>query len=362
MKKLRIGILFGGRSAEHEVSLQSAKNIIEAIDRKKYEVILIGINRQGRWFLNQSDRYLRHAEDPRHISLHKGGKDLALVPGKKSGQIMTPAGELAPGKLDVIFPVLHGPYGEDGTVQGLLRLTDLPFVGSDVLGSAVCMDKVVMKSLLHNAGLPQADYLSYRAFQRAEIRYRTITAKIGEPFFIKPANLGSSVGISKVHDHTELAQALEEAFAYDDKIILEQFIRGRELECALLGNDEPSASLVGEVLPAHEFYSYEAKYLDEQGARLQIPADLPAELVSRTQQLAIEAFRVLNCAGMARADFFLRPDGGILINELNTIPGFTRISMYPKLWEASGLSYTKLIDRLIELAIEKHRQKTAQRT
>jgi len=357
MKKLRIGILFGGRSAEHEVSLQSAKNIIDAIDREKYEVVLIGIDRRGRWFLNQSERYLLHAEDPRHISLTRGGGGLALMPGRKSGQIMTPTGESIPGKLDVIFPVLHGPYGEDGTVQGLLRLTDLPFVGSDVLGSAVSMDKVVMKSLLRDAGLPQAKFLSYRTFQQAEISYEEIRNRVGEPFFVKPANLGSSVGISKVHNPGELARALEEAFAYDDKIIIEEYIRGREIECAVLGNDDPQVSVTGEVLPAHEFYSYEAKYLDEQGARLQIPADLPAAVVSRVQALAVAAFRVLNCAGMARADFFLRADDDVLINELNTIPGFTKISMYPKLWEASGLSYKKLIDRLIELAIEKHRQR-----
>jgi len=214
-----------------------------------------------------------------------------------------------------------------------------------------------MKSLLRDAGLPQAKFLSYRTFQQAEISYEEIRNRVGEPFFVKPANLGSSVGISKVHNPGELARALEEAFAYDDKIIIEEYIRGREIECAVLGNDDPQVSVTGEVLPAHEFYSYEAKYLDEQGARLQIPADLPAAVVSRVQALAVAAFRVLNCAGMARADFFLRADDDVLINELNTIPGFTKISMYPKLWEASGLSYKKLIDRLIELAIEKHRQR-----
>ena len=247
MKKLRIGILFGGRSAEHEVSLQSAKNIIDAIDRKKYDIVLIGIDRRGRWFLNQSERYLLHAEDPRHISLKRGGKHLALRPGKTAGQIITAEGDLLPGKLDVIFPVLHGPYGEDGTVQGLLRLADLPFVGSDVLGSAVSMDKVVMKSLLRDAALPQAGFLSYRTYQQSEISYQEIRNMIGEPFFVKPANLGSSVGISKVHDNGELAKALQEAFAYDDKIILEEYIRGREIECAVLGNDE---KLISRIHPA----------------------------------------------------------------------------------------------------------------
>jgi D-alanine-D-alanine ligase len=224
------------------------------------------------------------------------------------------------------------------------------------------MDKVVMKSLLRDAGLPQARFVSFRTYKKAEIRYEAVVSQLGEPFFIKPANMGSSVGISKVHNKSEFDPALQEAFAYDDKIIMEQYISGREIECAILGNDDPIASVVGEVLPTHEFYDYEAKYIDNEGARFEIPANLPAAVANRIKQLAIEAFRVLNCAGMARVDFFLQGENGIFINELNSIPGFTKISMYPKLWEASGLSYTQLIDRLIELAIERHIEINSHRT
>jgi D-alanine-D-alanine ligase len=356
MKKLTVGILFGGRSAEHEVSLQSAKNIIDAIDKEKYEVILIGIDRQGRWYLNESSHFLLHANDPEHIQLKQGEINLALVPGLKSNQIIPVEGREVIETPDVVFPVLHGPYGEDGTIQGLLRLADIPFVGADVLGSAVSMDKDVMKCLLHQAGIPQTKFLSYRYYEKETIDFKNVETTIGIPCFVKPANLGSSVGITKVHNQKEFGPAINEAFEYDNKIIIEQYIEGREIECAVLGNEEPIASVPGEVIPNHEFYSYQAKYIDDQGATLEIPASLPSGITEKVKQLAIDSFKILNCEGMARVDFFLKDSGQLLVNEINTIPGFTKISMYPKLWEASGISYTDLIDRLIELALEKHQR------
>ena len=355
MKKLKVGILFGGKSAEHEVSLQSAKNIIEAIDLQKYDVMLIGIDRRGRWHLNESSRFLLQADDPAHIHLKKSRIDLALVPGASSRQMLTLQEADPIDTPDVIFPVLHGPYGEDGTVQGFLKLANIPFVGADVLSSAVCMDKVIMKRLLKEAGLPQARFVSYRSHQLKHIEYEQVSQSVGLPFFIKPANLGSSVGITKVHNQKEFDVALHLAFGYDDKIIIEEYIKGREIECAVLGNEKAVASVPGEVVPKHEFYSYQAKYLDDHGADLIIPADLPDVLISRIQKMAMQAFHALDCEGMARVDFFINQNQ-IYINELNSIPGFTRISMYPKLWEASGISYAELIDRLIQLALQRHQR------
>ncbi len=353
-KKLRVGVLFGGRSAEHEVSLQSAKNIIAAIDKKKYELILIGIDRQGRWYLKDTTKFLLNADDPKHISISTSKENLAMIPGNDSEQIISLSGEKLIGKIDVIFPVLHGPFGEDGTIQGLLRLANIPFVGSDVLGSAVSMDKDVMKRLLRDAGVPQARFISFKMAEKNVIDFNEVKSELGLPLFVKPANLGSSVGINKIHNQDEFIPALEEAFKYDEKIIFEENIEGREIECSVLGNDSPLASVPGEVLPSHEFYSYEAKYLDSTGARLEIPAKIPAEIERKIQKLAVLSFKVLNCSGMARVDFFLKENSEIFINELNTIPGFTQISMYPKLWEASGISNTDLIDKLIELALERH--------
>jgi D-alanine-D-alanine ligase len=357
MKKIRVGVLFGGRSAEHEVSLQSAKNIIEAIDRDKYDVILIGIDREGQWYLNESSHFLLNADDPAHIAMNHGNITLAMIPGSASEQIIPVERGKSIGELDVIFPVLHGPYGEDGTVQGLLRMADIPFVGADVLGSAVSMDKDVMKRLLHEAAIPQAKFISFTYYDRESIHFDKVDSVTGIPCFVKPVNLGSSVGISKVHNQEEFEPALNKAFEFDDKIIIEQFIKGREIECSVLGNEKPIASLPGEVIPSHEFYSYEAKYLDEKGARLKIPANLTEEMIKKVQNLAISTFKVLNCEGMARVDFFLNENDQLYVNELNSIPGFTKISMYPKLWEASGISYPELIDRLIQLAIERHERR-----
>jgi D-alanine-D-alanine ligase len=352
-RKIRVGILFGGRSAEHEVSVQSAKNIIDAIDRNKYEVVLIGIDKKGQWHLNEESRFLLPTAQSELPELPESGENLALVPGKQNEQLVALSGEERLGSLDVIFPVLHGPLGEDGTVQGLLKLANIAFVGAGVLGSAVGMDKDVMKRLLRDAGIPVARFIVTNRYSREEIAFDYARDQLGLPLFIKPANLGSSVGIHKVKDRHGFEGALRDAFNYDNKILIEECIDGRELECSVLGNDRPVASVPGEILPRHEFYSYEAKYLDENGAVLEIPAKLPSDISERVRRLAIKTFSVLCCEGMARVDFFLRNDSEIIVNEINTIPGFTRISMYPKLWEATGISYSQLIDKLIELAIER---------
>ena len=371
----RVGVLFGGESPEHEVSLRSAKNIIEAIDRTRWDIVLIGIDRRGRWHLADESRFLQHASDPRRIRLPDVPVRLALTPGRRPRIVPAPRqGRRDPGaregsgegwptpaegpELDVIFPVLHGPFGEDGTVQGLLRLAHLPFVGPGVLGSAACMDKDVAKRLLRDAGVPVAPFITVSRDEAPS--WEEAAAALGSPIFVKPANMGSSVGVSKVESDPDYRRALGEAFSFDTKVLLERTIRGREIELSILGNETPEASVPGEIAPTHAFYSYEAKYLDHDGADLIIPADLDAETTARAREIAVRAFRVLCCEGMARVDLFLAteacgplPAGSLVVNEINTLPGFTRISMYPKLWEASGVPYPELIDRLLRLAIER---------
>jgi len=361
-KKIRVGILFGGRSAEHEVSLQSAKNIIDAIDTNKYDVVLIGIDKKGQWHLNEQSRFLLPAVESGLPELPEKGENLALVPGNEKEQLVALSGQQKLGPLDVIFPVLHGPFGEDGTVQGLLKLANVACVGAGVLGSAVGMDKDVMKRLLRDAGVPIPRFIAINKYSSKQIGFDEAQAELGLPLFVKPANLGSSVGISKVKDREEFERAVREAFDYDQKILIEECIKGREIECSVLGNDNPIASVPGEILPHREFYSYEAKYLDEDGAALEIPANLGPETSERIRQLAIKTFAVLCCEGMARVDFFLRNGEEIMVNEINTIPGFTRISMYPKLWEASGVPYSELIEKLIQLALERFQREQRLKT
>jgi len=360
VKKIRIGVIFGGRSGEHEVSLLSAQSVMEALDRGKYEVVPLGITRDGRW---------RIGGDPlaELKALAAGGK------GKISAAGQPPQGEpptmraLLPGLegaglpyVDVLFPVLHGPYGEDGTVQGLFELAGIPYVGSGVLGSALAMDKAAMKSVFRAEGLPCVEYLTLMRWEWEQDQQgvlRRVEHRLGYPCFVKPANLGSSVGVSKAHDPAELVQALNLAACYDRRLLVEEAVNAREIECSVLGNDRPQASVLGEVVPKREFYDYEAKYLDDR-TELIIPVALPAPKVAEIQGLAVRAFVALDCAGMARADFLLSRDSGqVYINELNTLPGFTNVSMYPKLWAASGLSYPRLLDRLIELALERGRDK-----
>jgi D-alanine-D-alanine ligase len=363
MKKIRVGIVFGGRSAEHEVSLQSAKNVLEALDRQKYDPVLIGIDREGRWRLDEQTRQLFEVARPLPNLTADSPREVALVARGDASRLMNLSDESDAGGLDVVFPVLHGPYGEDGSVQGLCRLANMPCVGAGILGSAVGMDKDVMKRLLRDAGIPIARFVTLLRGKTAP-DFAALKADLGSPLFVKPANLGSSVGISRVENEKDFRAALASAFEYDTKVVVEENIVGREVECAILGNDDPQASVPGEIETGsgHSFYDYEAKYLDEKGAALHIPADLGPELTEKVRALAIRAFTVLCCDGMARVDMFVKDNGEVLVNEINTIPGFTRISMYPKLWEASGIPYSRLVDRLIELALERHKAERGLKT
>jgi D-alanine-D-alanine ligase len=360
-KKLRVALLFGGKSAEHEISVISARNIFAAMDKNKYDVIAIGIDKQGRWFLDEGARLLSGTE-PSKIEFHGRKHVTAVLPGESRSPMVRPSTGAAFGRVDVVFPVLHGPFGEDGTIQGLLKLANVPFVGAGVLGSALGMDKDVMKRLLRDARVPIAKFMAFEHADANTIRFATIKAALGLPLFVKPANLGSSVGISRVANRNQFRLAITEAFRYDNKIVIEESIHGREIECSVLGNQNPIASLPGEIIVQQDFYSYDAKYIDEKGARFEIPARLPKAVVQKIRGLALRSYRVLGCEGMARVDFFLRANGEVLVNEINTIPGFTKISMYPKMWQATGISYSRLIDRLIKLALERSRREKRLRT
>ena len=332
-KKLRVALLFGGKSAEHEISLISARNIAAAMDKNKYEIVAIGIDKQGRWHLDEGARLLLGGEKA-VVEFHDARNAAAIMPGKTATPMVRRSGAAGLAGIDVVFPILHGPFGEDGTVQGLLKLANLPFVGAGVLGSAVGMDKDVMKRLLRDAGIAIGKFM---AFERADkISFARVKRTLGMPLFVKPANLGSSIGISKVAKPSQFSAAVKEAFRYDSKIVIEEFIAGREIECSVLGNDNPIASLPGEIVVNRDFYSYDAKYLDAHGSRLEIPAKLPAKVIKEIRQTAVQACKALCCQGMARVDFFVQANGRVLVNEINTIPGFTKISMYPKMWEASG--------------------------
>ena len=390
MAKLRVGILFGGRSGEHEVSLLSAASVLKAIDKSKYEVVPIGITKDGRWLTAE------HAEDLLHGKAEGNGTqglragDPAATPGAallaQGESVIVPPepvrrdSGMAPFRIeasalrrasdrainvDVIFPVLHGTFGEDGTIQGLLELADIAYVGAGVLGSSAGMDKDVMKSLFRAAGLPIVKHVTaLRGQWEREPKkvQKLVESKLKYPVFVKPANLGSSVGISKAHDRKELGPAIAEAAKFDRKIVIEEGVGGknrkaREIECSVLGNDDPKASVAGEIVPAKEFYDYDAKYLDE-GSELVIPAKLSKAEMKKVQTLAVAAFQAVDCTGLARVDFLMDPKTRkIFLNEINTMPGFTSISMYPKLWAASGVAYPELISRLIELGLERHADK-----
>jgi D-alanine-D-alanine ligase len=376
-RKIRVGVLFGGRSGEHEISLRSALTVMSAMAPERYEIVPIGIDRTGRWYLEHEALNMLAHNAPDLKALGAGDTPVTLLPHPDSralvpapartGRRRAPArrrGGAMPGPLDVVFPVLHGTYGEDGTVQGLLELAGVPYVGAGVLGSAVGMDKDIQKRLLRDAGVPVVRYfaLTRSEHERRPGLSRRLARGLGYPVFVKPNALGSSIGISKVRRPAELDAALADAFQYDRKVLVEASCEGRELECAVLGNERPEASTVGEILVGggHEFYSYESKYVDTEGAEVKIPATLPPATLNRVRKMAVEAFRTLALRGMARVDFLARRDlGEIFVNEVNTIPGFTAISMYPKLWEASGIALPRLIDRLIELALSEHRERAA---
>jgi D-alanine-D-alanine ligase len=355
--KIRVIILFGGRSAEHEVSLLSARNVFVALDRDRFDPVLIGIDKQGRWRTESEQTLLAATGDPRTLALKAVGQPLE-VPVYPEGGEMTTTPRLVLRRDDVVFPVLHGTYGEDGTVQGLLELADIAYVGPGTLGSAVGMDKDVTKRLLAQAGIPVVPWRLVRARDFLRDRGAAVAhaSGLGFPVFVKPANAGSSVGVSKVTSRATMESALRSALSFDNKVLVETAVSAREIECAVLGNDDPEASVPAEIIVHHKdgFYSYDAKYVDADGADAKIPADLPPELTERVRKLAVETFRCLELAGMARVDFFLdRQSGALYVNEVNTIPGFTAISMYPKMWEASGVSQKELIARLIDLAIER---------
>jgi D-alanine-D-alanine ligase len=390
MKKIRVGILFGGRSGEHEVSLLSAASVFNAIDKNKYEVVPIGITKHGRWVTAADAERLLQGKFEDHTHLRAGDTEAppgAAVLAKGESVVVPPEphrhSSIAPFEtdasshaltrraadraidVDVIFPVLHGTFGEDGTIQGLLELADMPYVGAGVLGSAAGMDKDIMKSLFRAAGLPIVKHVTFlRSEWEANARkvQKLVESKLKYPVFVKPANLGSSVGISKARNGKELGPAIAEAAKFDRKVVIEQGVGGtkqkaREIECSVLGNDQPEASVPGEIVPSTEFYDYNAKYLDE-GSQLIIPAKLSKSEIKTVQRLAVAAFKAVDCAGLARVDFLMGPKSRkIYLNEINTMPGFTAISMYPKLWAASSISYPDLIGRLIQLGLERHAEK-----
>ncbi len=365
MTKIRVGLIYGGRSGEHEVSLLSANSVMMAIDREKYEVFPIGITKDGRWLPGQSPSPLVESKDLQVRYLNDDNQNENNQ--KQLATLSNNHGNLLAGlrdRVDVIFPVMHGPFGEDGTIQGLLELAGIPYVGGGVMASAVGMDKAIMKMVFQQKGLPVGEYLYYLRKDldgSSEAILNEIERKLGYPCFVKPANLGSSVGISKAHSRDELNRALHFAAEYDRKIVVEKMLIGREIECAVLGNDEPIASVPGEIVPCAEFYDYEAKYVLND-SKLEIPAGLPEEITAKVQDLAVRAFKAIDCAGLSRVDFFVdEKSDSIYVNEINTIPGFTRISMYPKLWESSGISYTELIDRLLQLALERYQDKMRNR-
>lgn len=362
MSKKTVFVLFGGRSGEHEVSVRSAASVMQALDREKYSVVPVAISCEGRWIKGLAPESILAGESGT-VNWQPGKETVFLPADPGYGKLAVLEGEsarLLENGVDVVIPILHGTYGEDGTVQGLLELANVPYVGSGVLGSALGMDKVLMKTVLAYHGIPQPGFISCLRGELEKDADRVageLESKLGYPCFIKPANLGSSVGITKAHNREELMAGLKIASSYDRKIIMEEFVDAREVEVSVLGNDHPEASLPGEIIPLKEFYDYEAKYVDGL-SELKIPADLPESTVEQLRELAVKVFKSLDCAGMSRVDFFLlKKDGAVLVNEINTIPGFTHLSMYPKLWEATGISYPDLLNRLIDLAIERHREK-----
>jgi D-alanine-D-alanine ligase len=350
MPRTRLAILYGGRSAEHQVSVVSARSVMEALDPDRFEVVPIAITREGAWLLPDRSPLELTAADGGLPEVEPAGREVAIRPERGLA-------EAGPGPVDVVFPILHGPFGEDGTVQGLFELADLPYVGSGVLASALAMDKAMAKVVLAAAGLPQAPYLVVpeRDWRADPGRVAAEVAdRLAYPVFTKPARLGSSIGITKVKTPDALAAGLDAAFAHDTKALVEQGVTARELECGVLGNDAPEASVVGEVVPGHEFYDFDAKYLDES-LKLEIPAPVPDPVRSQVRELSLRAFRALDCEGFARVDFFYEEaTGRVLVNEVNTIPGFTPKSMFPLLWAASGLAYPDLVARLVDLAVERH--------
>ena len=369
-RKLRVGIIFGGRSGEHEVSVASAASVLEALDKSKYEVVPLGIDPEGRWLAGADPRRMIAGAPMQESGADEAPVTAVTMTGDPTQRGLVPRGTEAgaggPAEpLDVVIPVLHGTYGEDGTLQGLLEMANIAYAGCGVLGSALGMDKEKAKLVFKAAGLPVVDWLTVRRHESERdvaAVMDSIEARFPYPVFVKPANMGSSVGVGKAHDRAELERALATALEFDRKAIVEPGVNARELECGVLGNDEPIASVVGEVVPSNEFYDYRAKYVDN-ASRLYIPAQIPDEVAERVRRTAVAAFLALDLSGLARVDCFLDRDSGeFYLNEVNTMPGFTQISMYPKLWEASGVPYPELLDRMIQLGLERHEERRRNRT
>ncbi|NDD58655.1 MAG: D-alanine--D-alanine ligase [Chlamydiae bacterium] len=355
-KKIRVGILFGGKSSEHEISLLSAKNIFAALDKEKYEPVMIGIDKNGQWYIRDTNTFLSNPNDPKKICLHGDKKAVSFLPALKESALCSFLDKkILPCQIDVAFPIVHGTNGEDGSLQGMLKLWGIPFVGADILGSAVGMDKDVMKRLLRDAGISIGKFLAFNIHQRNDICFDSVINKLGLPIFVKPANNGSSIGVSKVNNLEEFHSALNLAFRYDIKILIEEFIPGREIECSVMGNESPIVSVPGEVIPSDDFHSWDAKYIDQK-TTFHIPANLSDSQVIQVQNIAKQTYQILCCEGMARVDFFFTQDGQFLVNEINTLPGFTSTSAFPRLWMASGIQYTELVDKLIEYAIDRHKK------
>lgn len=353
MKK-KVALIFGGRSSEHEISIRSIKNVYEALDKNKFEPILVGISKQGSWYQIPSSEILTSLTSLDDRKIPKQIHACTLICQNSKGSLLLLEKNISL-SIDVAFPVLHGTFGEDGTIQGYFKMMNLPFVGCGVLASAMGMDKEIMKRLLDQAKIPNAKSVLITKSQTHS--YDKITQILGSPFFIKPANSGSSVGVYKIKSAAEFEEKCPLALSFDDKVLAEEFIEGREIECAVKGlNSEPQAAVPGEIIPTHEFYSYDAKYIDDNGAKIQIPAAIDSATVEKIQKLAQHTYQVLGCDGLTRVDFFLKKNGDLYVNEINTIPGFTNISMYPKMWEAAGISYSDLISDLIHLAFQKAEQ------
>lgn len=353
MTSPKLCVICGGKSSEHNVSLVSTKNIIAALNKKKYQLSLIGITLDGKWKLLDPAKPFVNSESTATISINLTGRDIFIRRKDDQVFIIDDSNGRVIDSIDILFPVMHGAFGEDGTIQGLFRSWELPFVGCDILGSALCMDKDLTKRVLRDSDIPVAKWVTLRKYDDIP-DFQSIVGELGLPVFIKPANAGSSVGVSKVNSESEYWQSIEEAFRHDEKILIEEACIGKEVECAILGNSHPKASPIGEIVPTENFYDFDTKYLNLTGASLKIPAEINDRIAQKIQDTAIKAFKLLECKGLSRVDFFLKPDDSFVLNEVNTLPGFTATSMYPSLWAHAGLSYSDLLDKIIELAVERY--------
>ncbi len=352
--KKRVGILYGGKSPEHKISLMSVQKVVAHIDRDRFDVVLLPIDKEGQWHYQPGLLVLHDKDDPAKISLPSYSDSIYLSQNAGDGSIISKTTGKILDKVDILFPMLHGANGEDGAIQGLAKICDLACVGCGILGAAIGMDKDVTKRLLRDAGIRVADFVTLRMGYNDDMTYDEISAKIGRKMFLKPANLGSSVGVKYVDNEVDFAQAIKTCMTYDPKVIVEEKIEGREIECAVMGNQIPKASIPGEVMPASEWYTFESKYLDKDGAKLRVPADIPPQKAEEIRQIAKKVYVTLECKGMTRVDVFLPPDGTIIVNEVNTIPGFTKGSLYPVMWEKSGIDNKQLISALIDFAVARH--------